>query len=159
MCIRFKAIFGKSGELQFKEVIVEGNKRVFMFRLKVIFLLNLIKSCYRAEMPSYTNVLSHTCINELLHQTNQLLGFLQCNLRGCSRALKEHSYKQMIQYTGQLFGICTEKSHPPVEINEHQVSRFEGPWHRNHQDSISLMLVFPSSLKKYSRLSSFYFVR
>ena len=38
-------------------------------------------------------------INQLCHKANQLLGFLQRNLQGCSRTLKEHSYKKMILHT------------------------------------------------------------
>ena len=34
--------------------------------------------------------------HQLTVPENQSLGFLQQNLRGCSRILKEHSYKQMI---------------------------------------------------------------
>jgi len=53
----------------------------------------------------------HPQIDQLCHKANQLLGFLQCNLRGSSRILKEHSYKQMILPTIEYCSAIWDPHH------------------------------------------------
>jgi len=106
-------------------------------------------------------------IDQLCHKANQLLGFLQRNLRGCSRSLKEHSYKQMIlpiiEYCSAIWDPHHQNAIHKLEMIQHRAARFvlNKPWRRNDEDSVSQMLTvlnWPSlqDRRKYSRLLLLY---
>ena len=70
----------------------------------------------------------HPHINQLCHKANQLLGFLQRNLQGCSRTLKEHSYKQLIlptiEYCSAIWDPHHQNAIHPLEMIQHIAARF-----------------------------------
>ena len=70
----------------------------------------------------------HPHINQLCHKANQLLGFLQRNLRGCSRTLKEHSYKQLvlptIEYCSAIWDPHHQNAIHQLEMIQHRAARF-----------------------------------
>ena len=81
----------------------------------------------------------HPHINQLCHKANHLLWFLQRNLLGCSRTLKDNSFtynRILFSYLGPTPSEC----HPPTQ---HRVARFvlNKPWCRNDRDSVSQMLM------------------
>ena len=76
----------------------------------------------------------------------RLIGFLQHNLRNCSKELKELSYKQFIllilEYASTLwdpYHLCNINK---IEMIQHRVARFVlgCPWRRDLRDSITSIL-------------------
>ena len=76
----------------------------------------------------------------------RLIGFLQRNLRNCSKELKELSYKQFVlpilEYASTVwdpYHLCNVNK---IEMIQHRAARFVlgCPWRRDFRDSITSML-------------------
>ena len=66
-------------------------------------------------------------VNHVCNKATRLIGFLQRNLRNCSRALKELSYKQFILPVLLQFAIwdpCHLKDINKIEMIQHRAARF-----------------------------------
>ena len=109
---------------------------------------------YRMNGNPLSLVTEHRYLETLI--TNQLLGFLQHNLQGCSRTLKEQSYKQLILPTVKYCSAIWDPHHQnaihQLEMIQHRAARFvlNRPWRRNNQDSISQMLSLQDRKKTFS---------
>ena len=106
-------------------------------------------------------------VNHVCNKATRLIGFLQRNLRSCSRALKELSYKQFIlpvlEYAAAIWDPYHLKDINKIEMIQHRAARFvlNRPWRRNMRDSITDMLTSlewpPLQLRrKCARLSLLY---
>ena len=86
-------------------------------------------------------------VNHVCNKATRLIGFLQRNLRNCSRALKELSYKQFIllvlEYAAEIWDPYHLKDINKIEMIQHRAARFvlSRPWRRNMRDSITEMLT------------------
>ena len=80
----------------------------------------------------------------------KLIGLLNRNLRICSKAVKELSYKQfalpVLDYASSIWDPYHQNQITKLEMIQHRAARFvlNQPWRRNVRDSISSLL---SSLK------------
>jgi len=80
----------------------------------------------------------------------KLIGFLNRNLRTCSKELKELSYKQFVlpvlDYASSIWDPYHQNQINKLEMIQHRAARFvmNQPWRRNVRDSITSLL---SSLK------------
>jgi len=67
-------------------------------------------------------------INHVCNKATRLIGFLQRNLRKCSRVLKELSYKQFIlsvmEYTAAIWDPYHLTDINKIEMNQHRAARF-----------------------------------
>ena len=87
----------------------------------------------------------------------KLIGFLNHNLRTCSKALKELSYKQfalpVLDYASSIWDPYHQNHINKLEMIQHRTVHYvlNQPWRRNVRDSISSLL---SSLKWPSTITS-----
>ena len=83
-------------------------------------------------------------------QKIKLIGFLNCNLRTCSNALKELSYKQLmlqvLDYAATIWDPYHQNQIDKLEMIQHRAACYvlNQPWRSNVRDSINPLL---SSLK------------
>ena len=74
------------------------------------------------------------------------IGFLNRNLRACSKPLKELSYKQFVlpilEYASSVWDPYHQGNINKLEMIQHRGARFvlNQPWQRNIRDSVSLLL-------------------
>ena len=74
------------------------------------------------------------------------IGFLNRNLRACSKPLKELSYKQFVlpilDYASSVWDPYHQGNINKLEMIQHRGARFvlNQPWQRNVRDSVSLLL-------------------
>ena len=88
----------------------------------------------------------HTLNMHVYGKAMKLIGFLNRNLRTCSKELKELSYKQFVlpvlDYASTILDPYHQNQINKLEMIQHRAARYvlNQPWRRNDRDSINSLL-------------------